>query len=128
MRVAFVDMPIHPESANYSPYNIQFMLHQKEKYIPLRQALSRLSQTSKSPTPEQVQTAVAPLGVNVTTLNFMEVLNGVKQFETIYKNFKVAGTPSVVVDNTKTKKRKLLTGINEISRDKIKAAITEVEK
>jgi protein-disulfide isomerase len=128
VRMAFIDMPIHPESANITPYNLQFMLHEKEKYIALRQALDKISHSTKSPTPDQVQAAVAPLGVTLNTLNFMEVLSGVKQFETIYKNFKVTGTPTVVIDNPKAKKRKMLVGINEISRDRIKAAIAEVEK
>lgn len=127
-RVAFVDMPIHPESTNITPFHLQFILHEKEKYIALRHALDELSRTNKSPTQEQVQSAVTPLGVTLKSLNFMEILNGARQFESIYKGFKVAATPTVVVDNPKTKKRKLLVGSNEITRSLIQAAIAEVEK
>lgn len=128
VRLAFVDMPIHPESANFTPYHLQFILYEKEKYLSLRHALDELSRSTKTPTPEQVQAAVTPFGVTLRPQNFMEILNGVRQFETIYKGFKVSGTPSVVVDNTRTKKRKLLVGSNEINRTAIKAAIAEVEK
>jgi hypothetical protein len=104
------------------------MLYEKEKYLSLRHELDLLSRTTKSPTHDQVQAAVTPLGVTLRSQNFMEVLNGVRQFEAVYKGFKVTGTPSVVIDNPKTKKRKLLVGSGEISRNSIKAAIVEVEK
>jgi thiol-disulfide isomerase/thioredoxin len=128
VRIAFVDMPIHPESANITPYHLQFMLYEKDKYIPLRHVLDEISRTTNNPTQDQMQTAVARLGVTLRPPNFMEILNGVRQFETIYKGFKVSATPTVVVDNSKTKKRKLLVGGNEISRNTVKAAIAEVEK
>jgi uncharacterized membrane protein len=128
VRLAFIDMPIHPESANITPYHIQFMLYEKEKYISLRHSLDEISRKTNNPTQDQVQTAVARLGVTLRPPNFMEILNGVRQFETICKGFKVSATPTVVIDNPKTKKRKLLAGSNEISRNTIKAAIAEVEK
>jgi hypothetical protein len=68
------------------------------------------------------------LGVTLKPLNFMEILNGSRQFEAIYKGLKATATPTVVIDNPKTKKRKLLVGSNEISRNAIKAAIAEVDK
>jgi uncharacterized membrane protein len=128
VRIAFVDLPIHPESANITPYHLQFMLYEKEKYISLRHALDEISRTTKNPTQDQVQTAVAPLGVTLRPPNFLEILNGARQFETICKGFKVTATPTVVIDNSRTRKRKLLVGGNEISRNTIKTAITEVEK
>ena len=128
VRIAFVDMPIHPESANITPYHLQFMLYEKDKYISLRHVLDEVSHTNKNPTQDQIQTAVAPLGVTLRPPNFMEILNGVRQFETIYRSFKVTATPTVVIDNTRTKKRKVLVGGNEISSNSIKAAIAEVDK
>jgi hypothetical protein len=94
----------------------------------LRRALDEISRKTNNPNQDQVQTAVARLGVTLRPPNFMEILNGVRQFETIYKGFKVSATPTVVIDNPKTKKRKLLVGGNEISINAIKAAIVEVEK
>ena len=128
VRIAFVDMPIHPESANITPYHLQFMLYEKEKYIALRHSLDVISQTNKNPTQDQVQTVVTPLGVTLRPPNFMEILNGVRQFETIYRSFKVTATPTVVIENTRTKQRKFLLGSNEINRNAIKKAIVEVEK
>jgi len=127
-RVAFVDMPIHPETSNITPYNLQFMVNNKDKYMRLRHVLDELSRTTTSPTPEQVQSAVAPLGITLRPQNFVELMNGVKLFESIFRGFGVKATPTVVVDNPKTKKRKLLIGSHEISRNAIKEAIAEVER
>jgi hypothetical protein len=128
VRVAFIDMPIHPESANITPYHLQFMLYEKDKYISLRHALNELSHATKNPTQNQVQTAITPLGVTLRPPNFMEILNGARLFDTIYKGFKVTATPTVVIDNPRTRKRKLLVGSNEITRNAIIAAIAEVGK
>lgn len=127
-RVAFVDMPIHPDTSNITPYNLQFMTYHKDKYMLLRRELNELARTMNSPTQEQVQAAVAPLGVTLRPINFAEVMNGVKLFESIFRGFGVKATPTVVIDNPRTKKRKLLVGSHEISRSAIKAAIAEVEK
>lgn len=127
-RIAFVDYPIHPETSNYTPYNLQFLMYEKDKYIQLRHALSELSMKVKAPSNEQVQAAVAPYGVRLRQLNFMDVMTGVKLNESIYRGFGVNATPTVVVANEKTKKRKLLVGDNEITRQAINAAIAAVER
>jgi protein-disulfide isomerase len=127
-RVAFVDMPIHTDTSNITPYNLQFMIYDKDKYMRLRHVLDELSHTMNNPAPEQVQAAVAPLGVTLRPINFVELMNGVKLFDSLFRGFGVKATPTVVIDNPKTKKRKLLVGSREISRNAIKEAIAEVEK
>ena len=127
-RVAFVDMPIHADTSNITPYNLQFMIYDKDKYMRLRHVLDELSRTTNNPTPEQVQAAVAPLGITLRPLNFVELMNGVKLFESLFRGFGVKSTPTVVIDNPKTKKRKLLVGSREINRNAIKEAIAEVER
>ncbi|SNB45409.1 thioredoxin domain-containing protein [Geobacter sp. DSM 9736] len=127
-RVAFIDLPIHKETVNFTPYHLQFLLYEKPKYISLRHALDELSRKTKSPEPEQVQAAVAPLGVTVRQLNFMEFMNGAKLFESIYKGFGVTATPTVVVENQKTKKRKKLVGDRQISTQAVLSTIKELEK
>lgn len=127
-RIAFVDVPIHPETSNFTPYNLQFMIHEKEKYLRLRHVLDDLSRTTKNPTPEQVQSALAPLGVTLRPHNFVELMDGVRLFESFSRGFGVKATPTVVVDNPKTRKRKLLIGSRDITTNAIKAAIREVEK
>ena len=60
----FVDYPLHPETYNYSPFNVAFIVKDKSKYLQIRQALSELSLDTGSPTEEQVQVQLNPWGYN----------------------------------------------------------------
>jgi len=109
-RLFFVDYPIHPETMNYIPYNLSFMLKDKKQYLKARKALTKLAKTTKTPTTAQVQTAVKPYGVTYEALNFADINDGIKFQEGIVKTFKVKQTPTVVVANRKKLKAKKLTG------------------
>jgi len=125
-RVSFVDFPIHKETINYTPYNLQFLAFEKRKYISLRKALAGLALKNKKPTDAAVQAAVAPLGVKLRTLSNSDVLYGMQANLMVYRGFDVNSTPSVVITNSKTKKNKTLVG-TQISELAVKTAITEVE-
>ena len=125
-KVVFVDYPIHPETLNYIPYNLSFILREKEKYLQIREALATLARKTKEPRPEDVQTAVSPLGVKYVPLNYADVLAGMQYFGTLVKKFKVPGTPSVVVQDSRTGKTKTLYGISDITSDKILKTLAEV--
>lgn len=127
-RVAFIDYPIHAETNNFTPYNLQFLAFEKEKYIKLRGALAALAMKTKSPTPEQVQTAVAPHGVTLRQMNYVDILYGLQTNLTTYRGFGVKSTPSVVVTHAKTKKQKILVGDNQITLQSIQSALAEVSK
>jgi hypothetical protein len=75
---------------------------------------------------EDVQAAVSPLGVKYVPLNYADVLAGMQHFSTLVKNFKVPGTPSVVVLDSRTGKTKTLYGMLEITSDGILKALAEV--
>jgi len=125
-KVIFVDYPIHPESLNYIPYNLSFILREKEKYLRIREAISNLARKTKEPTPEDVQAAVSPLGVKYVPLNYADVLAGMQHFAGLVKKFNVPGTPSVVVQDSRTGKTKALFGISNITSDNILKAVAEV--
>ncbi len=125
-RVVFVDYPIHPESLNYIPYNLSFMIREKEKYLRIREALAALAVRTKEPTAEDVQAAVAGLGVKYVPLNYADVLAGTQFFNSVVQRFKVPGTPSVVVLDAQTGKSKTLTGVADITADAIAQALAEV--
>lgn len=127
-KVGFVDFPIHRETSNFTPFNLQFLFFEKAKYIPLRKALGELALKTKNPTPEQVQAAIAPLGVKLRQLDMADILYGTQANLSVYRGFNLNSTPSVVVTSTKTKKTKILVGDNQISEQAVKAAIAEVEK
>ena len=125
-KVVFVDYPIHPETLNYIPYNLSFIIREKEKYLQIREALAALARKTKEPTQEDVQAAVSLLGVKYIPLNYADVQAGMQYFSTLAKKFKVPGTPSVVVLDSRTGKTKTLYGSSGITSDNILKALAEV--
>jgi uncharacterized membrane protein len=128
VRISFVDFPIHKETLNFTPYNIQFLAFEKAKYIKLRHALAELALKTKKPSEGEVQVAVAPLKVKLRKMDTADTLYGMQSNLMVYRGYNVNSTPTVVVTNAKTKKTKLLVGDVQISEQAIKAAIDEVEK
>lgn len=125
-RVAFIDYPIHPETSNFTPYNLQFLVHEKGKYLKLRRALSNLSLKTPTPSRDDVQAAVAPLGVTLRQINYADVSYGMQFNLTTYRGFGVKSTPSVVVHNAKAKKIRILEGTGGITPDNVRKALAEV--
>lgn len=125
-KVVFVDYPIHPETFNYIPYNLSFIVREKEKYLQIREAMASLARKTKEPLPEDVQGAVSLLGVKYVPLNYADVVAGMQYFNTLVNKFKVAGTPSVVVLDSRTGKTKTLYGSSEITSDNILKSVEEV--
>ncbi len=125
-RLLFIDQPIHAESMNYIPYNLSFLVREKGKYLEIRKALSKLALRTKEPTPEDVQKAVAPLGVTYRPLNYADVNAAMKYFQAVAKAFRVDGTPTIAVYNRKAKTTKILTGANELTYPNIVMAVSGV--
>jgi hypothetical protein len=125
-KVVFVDYPIHPETLNYIPYNLSFIIREKGKYLQIREALATLARKTKEPLPEDIQKAVSPLGVKYVPLNYADVLAGMQYFSTLVKKLNVPGTPSVVVQDSRTGKTKTLYGITDITSEKILKTLAEV--
>lgn len=122
----FIDRAIHPDSLNFSPYNLSFMIYNKDKYFQIRDALHELAVENHHPTVEQVQKAVSSLGVKYKPLDFSNVNGGVHFFDYVNKTFKVNATPSVVVANHETKESKTFIGSEEIHEREILEAIKEL--
>jgi protein-disulfide isomerase len=125
-KLLFIEHPIHKESLNYLPYNLSFLVREKAKYLEIRKALMRLAQKTKEPTPEEVQKAVAPLGVVYRPLNYSEVNAAAQYFASVVKAFRVEGTPSVVVYHRKTKTHRLFTGVKDLSEANLRMAVSGV--
>lgn len=126
VRVSFVDFPIHRETNNFTPYNLQFLMFEKAKYIQLRAVLANLAKQTPKPSDAQVQAAVAPLGVKLRQMDSSDIVYGLQHNMTVYRGFGVKATPSVVIANDKTKKQKILVGGEEITVQAVKSALAEV--
>ena len=127
-KLVFVDDPVHPETLNFAPYNLSFMINNKQQYLALRSALTALSEETKSPTEEQVQALANKLGATYTQLNYADVALGSKYFNHLVDKLEVEGTPTVVIVSKSQKKGKKLAGTGEISEENILKAINALNK
>jgi protein-disulfide isomerase len=127
-KIIFVDVVIHPETLNYTPYNLSFLTYEKNRYMELRKALLSLTKKTKEPTPEDVQQAIAPLNITYKPLTFLAATKGMKYYDTLVKEFKVSSTPTVIVRDTKTKAIMQLVGTKEITQANIVKAVDTVAR
>lgn len=127
-KVSFVDIPVHPETSNFTPYNTEFLVYEKGKYMQLRGALSELAKKTKTPSPGDVLKSIAPYGVKLRSMNYADIAAGMNWNENIYRTYEIKATPTVVVANVKTGKHVNLVGEKEISYEAIIKAIAETGK
>jgi len=128
VRLRFVDFPVHKETLNFTPYNLQFLAFEKDKYPALRKVLAELALKTKKPSDAEVRAAVAPLGVKLREINYSDTFSGMQANMAVYRGYNLKSTPSVVVTNVKTRKTKVLVGDKQITEAAIKASIVDVEK
>lgn len=127
-RLTFVDDPVHPETLNFTPYNVSFMIHNKDRYFELRNALTALSEETKNPTDEQINTLTEKLGLRYQQLSYSDVALANKYYTHIIKHLGVEGTPTVVVVNKETQKGKKLPGTQKITEENIMKTIELLSK
>ena len=126
-KLTFVDHAIHPETLNYSPYNVSFMIKNKPQYLKLRHALTELSTKTSAPTEEQVEELALKQGVKYHQLNYSDVKLSQNYFEQLGKQLSVTKTPTLVITNSTTKKGKRLVGIPEITQANVLRAIDSLQ-
>lgn len=126
-QITFVDTVVHPETLNFAPYNIAFMVSAKPKYFEVRDRLTKLSLTNKKPNDQDIEQAVASLRVRFQELPYEDVSVAMRYFEELADKFKVTGTPTVAIVNPQTKKGKKLAGAEEISEANIIKAIDSLK-
>ncbi len=59
-------------------------------------------------------------------MNYADVLAGTQYFNTLIQKFKIPGTPTVVVMDSRTGKMKTLSGSSDITSDNILKSVAEV--
>ncbi|MFV0340842.1 MAG: vitamin K epoxide reductase family protein [Parachlamydiaceae bacterium] len=122
-QLVFVDTVVHPETLNFAPYNISFMVNAKSKYFDVREALTKLSISNKKPTDQDIARVVAPLKVTYKELPYEDVTVAMRYFEDLVERFKVTATPTVAIVNRTAKKGKKLSGADEITEANVLKAI-----
>jgi protein-disulfide isomerase len=123
--VTFVDTVVHPETLNYAPYNLAFMAHDKARYFQIRENLTKLALKVPEPTDEDIQASIDSLGVKLKELPYQDVMAAMNYNEELIKQYKVTGTPTIVVVGSQNKKEKTLSGSN-ITEAELREAIQAV--
>lgn len=116
-QLIFIDVAVHRESMNFTPYNLSFLIHNKPQYMKLRDALTSLAAQDQSPTEAQIESIANNLGLRYQQMDYADVNTATKYFETMTQKFGIEGTPTVVILNTQTKKSKKLVGGKQITKD-----------
>lgn len=122
-KLIFADLAIHTASLNFVPYNVSFMIHNKTQYFKLRDGLTEISEEVEAPSEKQIQALAVKEGTRYVPVNFSDVTMATNFFNHVAEQFKVDGTPTVVVANANTRKGKKLVGSAEITQQNILNAI-----
>lgn len=126
-RLVFVDTIVHKETLNFIPYNLSFLIHDKAKYLELRDVLTKISATNGEPSEEQIEKTIAPLGVKYKPLSYADIKVGTKYYEHLVKQFDIEATPTMVIIHRGDKKGKKLMG-SEINEAEVMQAIDSMSK
>ena len=124
-KINFIDKPVHKESMNFVPYHLSFLVNEKGKYLQLRKTLFNLAKINKNPTLEDVKNAIAPLGVTYKQLSFMDVSQMMAKSQALSNEYKVTGTPTLVIRNGA--RSKTLVGGRDITADNILKTMKSLE-
>lgn len=126
-KVTFVDLVIHPETLNYMPYNLSFMMHNKDQYFHIRDILTELAKRNKSPSEEEVERAIATIGASYRELNYADVATGMRYFEKLGRQFRIGGTPTMIIKRRSTGKMRQLSGDSQITVEGLRSALNNLE-
>lgn len=126
-KLTFADIDIHPETLNFLPYNLSFMVHNKDKYLQLRDALTEISTNTKEPTDDMVNQAIKKLGVKYKPMHYSDISVANKYFKHLESQFDLESTPTLVIVNKSDKKGKKFVG-KDITFDNVMSAIDKMSK
>lgn len=124
----FIDYPIHAKSQNFSPYNLSFLVNNKRNYFQARALLFELTETTDSPTDNDVEKAAHKANLTYQELPYLKVKSGLEYFDKVANKYDLSATPTLVAVNAKTQKFQKLEGTGEITEAKIMKAIEELSK
>lgn len=123
----FIDYPIHRKSLNFTPYNLAFLVNDKNRYFKAREVLNSLSDEEEAPSDEEVTRLAKKKGITYKELSFLEVKAGVDFFDNIVEKYNIRATPTIIITNPKKNKVIKLEGRDEISESAVLEAIEKAQ-
>ncbi len=124
----FIDLAVHANTANYTPYNIAFIINDKAKYIEIRHELDELSYYQDAPTDVQMAAIAKKMGVPFHEVSFREVEAVMKFYDEIAAKYGIEKTPTMVIENSNTKQKAILNGTTEITLPNVEKTIDTLSK
>jgi protein-disulfide isomerase len=124
----FIDYPIHKKSQNFTPYNIAFLVNNKNEYFKARQVLHEMTEKTESPKEEEIKNAAKKAGIPLKELSFLDVKTGMDYFDKIVDQYKLSATPTIIITNIHNHKVVKFEGRDEISEEKVLKAIDTLSK
>lgn len=124
----YIDYEIHPETLNFLPYNVSFLIKNKSRYLALRDMLTRLSEKTGEPSEEQVKEGATALGTFYDPLPYGQIDAASRFFKKMAERFNINFTPTLVIVDTKTKKGKKLEGADSITEEAITEAFDSLRR
>lgn len=124
----FIDYPIHKNSMNFSPYNVAFLINNKDHYFKARKLLRDLSEKNESPKDNDVEAAALKAGVAFREISYLDAKSGMDYFDSIVDKYKLKYTPTLIISNSSNHKVITLEGRDEMTEAKILDALEKVGK
>jgi len=124
--ITFVDYGVDDTTLNYLPFNLSFIINNKDKYIELRKMLKELSTSEKEPTDEEVAAKASSLGIKFHEINYATVASAIEYFKQTAVKFKVRSLPTFVIRDKKSGKTTLISG-SQMTPDDVAEATKEIK-
>lgn len=126
-KVTFVDYGEDMTTLNFLPYNLSFMLHNKDSYLLLRHMLKEIAAETETPNEAEIEKEAKKFGIQYIQLNYAEIAFAVEYFKDLARKFKIRSIPAMVIVDKKTDKQVILVG-SEIIAASVRDAIAGKSK
>lgn len=126
-KLIFIDAVVHPETLNFIPFNLSFMIHNKKEYFKLRNMLTSIAKDTKEPTEKQIAAEAAKFGVIYIEPHYSDIALAVEYYKQLGEKFEIKSTPTMVFVNREAKKGKRLIGDAEITKENIAKTLEEIK-
>lgn len=124
-RYTWIDMAMHRESLNVIPYGLQALLKDKPNYLKTRRTLMRLTASNQVLSEDSIRAGLKQAGIPVSDLD-KGALSLLYMDGTVFaRSAGVTQTPSAVIVDTRTGRRQLLQGADQLTREGLLKAVKE---
>lgn len=114
-RYTWLEMTIHRESLNISPFTMNVLVYDKPHYLKARKAMFALTASGRVVSEQQIKKALKSVGVTAWEPDKGKMSILYMDSASFVQLNKINQTPSVIIVDTRNGSRKILSGGNEIT-------------